>query len=191
MTRATPISDTLFPPAEQIIAMATDAERAGLILRLPDAIVHEKIAELCEACVAVGFTVGAAFLTARAASFSSARRIDGGLALDVMAHLEDLRHAMMVIAFACAISPQKVSSPTGRTNRASRAARPAASFSGGGGMTDLSMKKIGKTAGRIEDRAELIGEFEFPIEMTEVGPQFVIPGCERPTDADATDGGKA
>lgn len=58
-------------------------------------------------------------------------------------------------------------------------------------MTDRSMKKIGKTADRIEDRAEPIGGFEFPIEMTEVGPQFVIPGCEWPANADATDGGKA
>lgn len=36
-------------------------------------------------------------------------------------------------------------------------------------MTDRSMKKIGKVADRVEDRAEPIGDFEFPIEMTEVG----------------------
>ncbi|MCK9514340.1 MAG: hypothetical protein M0R28_24345 [Pigmentiphaga sp.] len=189
MTRASTDS-TLFPPAEQIIGMATDAERAALILRLPDAIIHDRLGELCEASVEAGFTLGSAYLTVRAVSFSAVRRLDGSIPADIQAQVDDLRHAMMVVAFACAIQPQPASSPTGRTSRASRSVRPAASFSGGG-MTDRSMKKIGKIADRIEDRAEPIGDFEFPIEMTEVGPQFVIPGCERPANADATDGGKA
>ena len=42
MTRASTHS-TLFPPAEQIIDMPTDAERAGLILRLPDAVIHDTL----------------------------------------------------------------------------------------------------------------------------------------------------
>lgn len=132
MTRNAPTRSTLFPPAEQIIAATCNAERAGLILRLPDAIVSDRLTELCDACTSTGFTVGAAYLMARAASFNSVRRLDGSLALNVLSHVEDLRHAVMVIAFAEAVQPRMVSSPTGRTRRAARAARPAASFPGGG-----------------------------------------------------------
>jgi len=129
MTR--PADSTLFPPAEQIIGMETDAERAALILRLPDAIIHDKLGELCEASVEVGFSLGSAYLTVRAVSFSAVRRLDGSLPADIQAQVDDLRHAMMVVAFACAIQPQPVSSPTGRTNRAARGAS-GRSFSGGG-----------------------------------------------------------
>lgn len=56
-------------------------------------------------------------------------------------------------------------------------------------MTDHPKKKTGKTASR--KAVEAIEVFEFPVEMTEVGPQFVIPGCERPElAADTTGGGK-
>lgn len=132
MTRASTDSG-LFPPAEQIIGMKTDAERAALILRLPDAIIHDRLGELCEASVEAGFTLGLAYLTVRAVSFSAVRRLDGSLPTDIQAQVDDLRHAMMVVAFACAIQPQSASSPTGRTSRASRSARPAALFRGGGG----------------------------------------------------------
>jgi len=130
MTRSA--DSTLFPPAEQIIGMKDDAERAALILRLPDAIIHGKLGELCEASVEAGFTLGSAYLTVRAASFSAVRRLDGSLPADIQAQVDDLRHAMMVVAFACAIQPQPASSPTGRTNRAPRGAS-GRSFSGGGG----------------------------------------------------------
>ena len=127
------MGDSMFPPADHIIAATCDAERAMLLLRLPDAIVSSHLAALCDACASAGFTLGAAYLTARAASFSSVRRLDGSLALDVLSQVEDLRHAVMVVAFSEAVQPRTVSSPTGRTRRADRAARPAASFTGGGG----------------------------------------------------------
>lgn len=173
------MGDAMFPPAAQIIAASCDADRAALILRLPDAIVSDHLTALCDACASTGFTVGAAYLTARAVSFSSVRRLDGSLALDMLSQIEDLRHAVMVVAFSEAVQPHKVSSPTGRTRHASRAARPAASFPGGG-MTD-------RFPARAPERApENPGGF--PVEMTEIGPQYVIPGCERPA-APKTNGG--
>lgn len=121
---------TLFPPAEQIIGMKDDAERAALILRLPDAIIHDRLGELCEASVEAGFTLGSAYLTARAVSFSAVRRLDGSLPVEIQAQVEELRGAMFALAFAGAFQRQAVSSPTGRTNRAARGAS-GRSFSGG------------------------------------------------------------
>lgn len=47
-------------------------------------------------------------------------------------------------------------------------------FAAGGGMADRSKP--------AEDRPERPAAHgaEFPIEMTDIGPQYVIPGCERP-----------
>lgn len=130
MTRAAPISDALFPPAEQIIAMPTDAARARLILRLPDAIVHDQLGALMSACTEAGFALGAAYLTARAASFSATRRIDGTLPRGIAAQVDEFRHALVVLAITEA-DQSATSSPTGRTNRAARGAS-GRSFSGGG-----------------------------------------------------------
>lgn len=168
----------LFPPAEQIIGMATDAERAALILRLPDAIVHDMIGALMSACAEAGFALGAAYLTTRAASLSATRRIDGTLPHGIAAQVDEFRQALVVLALTEA-DQSATSSPTGRTNRAPRVARSAASFSGGG-MTDRFPARA------AERTPENPGGF--PIEMTEIGPQYVIPGCESPADQ-KTNGG--
>lgn len=126
------MGDAMFPPAEQIVDATCDADRAGLILRLPDAIVSDYLDALRDACVSVGFTVGAAYLTARAVSFSSVRRLDGSLPPDQQAMVESARSTLFEIAFGAALQRQFLSSPTGRTRHAKSAARPAASFPGGG-----------------------------------------------------------
>lgn len=163
----------LFPPAEQIITASDDAARAAILLRLPDAIAFSHSEVLSDACIEAGFTDGLIFISFRAAAFSATRRIDGRLPVNVAASLDSARAALIAL-----IADPKVSSPTGRTRHAKSAARPAASFSGGG-MTD-------RFPARAPERDTNPGGF--PVEMTEIGPQYVIPGCERPATPKSNDG---
>lgn len=125
--------DGAFPPAAQIITAPSHARRAAIILRLPDALTFTHAEPLMAACRDTGFAAGAEFILIRSTAFSAVRQIDGRLPAAIAAAIQTARAVLIDLVTAPALQDHSASSPTGRTRRASRSARPAASFPGGGG----------------------------------------------------------
>lgn len=117
------MGDTMFPPAAQIIAAASDARRAAIILRLPDALTFTHAEPLMAACRDAGFVAGAEFILIRSTAFSAVRQIDGRLPAPIAAAIQTARAVLIDLIAAPAAQDHSASSPTGRTRRASRPAR--------------------------------------------------------------------
>lgn len=71
--------DEEFFVAAEIIDADTDARRAQILLRLPDAVLLEKTEALTGACRQAGFKMGLLFIGIRIAALCAARLPDGEL----------------------------------------------------------------------------------------------------------------
>lgn len=90
---------TDLPIVAQLLAAGSDAERAQILLRLPDALVFEQRMQLSRACLAVGFRRGALYIAARISAFVAVRGKNGTLP----GHLETIQNEVRaeLAALAC------------------------------------------------------------------------------------------
>ena len=90
--------DGLFWVARQILRADTDAERAAILLPLPDLLLTQKADVLREACEACSFEDGARYIAVRSATCSATRDEHGELPSGQLASLEFWRRGMVSIA---------------------------------------------------------------------------------------------
>jgi|GEM_PF-2640715 len=90
--------ETEFYIAQQVRDAASDAERAAMLLRLPDSICWEMGGQIAGACAAVGFRAGLTYLMARIANFVAVRWENGLPPAIAAAEVEKRRQALCVIA---------------------------------------------------------------------------------------------
>jgi hypothetical protein len=83
---------------ERITDAASHQEIAGVLLSIPDAIVHSHGAALSKACRAANFTDGARYLTMRAVSLDARRDRQGNLPRAVVLPMEAYRAALAGLA---------------------------------------------------------------------------------------------
>lgn len=88
----------LFWIARQILRADNHAQRAAILLRVPDIVITGKADVLTEACEACGFADGAAFIAVRVAVASANRDERGYLPIALVAQLERWRRGMVAIA---------------------------------------------------------------------------------------------
>lgn len=88
----------LFWVARQILRAASDAERAAILLRLPDLLLTQKTDVLREACQACGFSDGERYIAVRSATCSATRNEQGELPAEQLAAMEFWRRGMVSIA---------------------------------------------------------------------------------------------
>jgi len=88
----------LFWITRQILRADDDAQRAGILLRIPDLVIAGRDKELIEACQACQFADGAAYVTVRAAVVSATRDETGQLPAEHADRLERCRCGMVAIA---------------------------------------------------------------------------------------------
>ncbi len=88
----------LFWIARQILRAMTDAERAAILLRVPDLVLTQKSGVLTEACQACRFTDGVGYIAARAAATSATRDEDGRMPEDTLRQLEFWRRGLVALA---------------------------------------------------------------------------------------------
>ncbi|MBJ3783389.1 hypothetical protein [Devosia sediminis] len=85
---------------DQLLEAENNAVRAGLLLRLPDAVVASKVVQMQAACREVGFELGSDFLDVRLAHQSAMRDRQGNLPSPIVEQLEYWRRGMVAIAEA-------------------------------------------------------------------------------------------
>lgn len=83
---------------DQLHEATTDAERAGILLRLPDALVAAEVEQLQAACVEGGFPLGRDYLAIRHSQQSAVRDRQGNLPDQVAEQLEYWRRGMVAIS---------------------------------------------------------------------------------------------
>jgi len=93
-----PDDEAVFPVVGQILAAGSDAERAGILLQLSDAVLLAYPMPIAEACAARGFVDGQLFAALRAALLCRTRDAHGLLPERAVAELEGLRVALSNIA---------------------------------------------------------------------------------------------
>lgn len=93
-----PRDEGLFWVARQILRSNTDAERAAILLQLPDLLIAQKTDVLREACEACGFDDGIGYIAVRAATSSATRDEYGQLPADKLDQLERWRCGMAALA---------------------------------------------------------------------------------------------
>lgn len=86
-----PDDEALFPVVGHLLAAGSDAERAGILLRLSDAVLLAYPMPIAEACAARGFVDGQLFAALRAALLCRTRDAHGLLPERSVAELEGLR----------------------------------------------------------------------------------------------------
>lgn len=91
-------AEGLFPIARQILAAATDQERAAILLRLPDEVIVTKGTLLKDACLASQFSLGAHFLDTKIAALTATRGKDGKLPEQHVLAVETWRRGMHAFA---------------------------------------------------------------------------------------------
>jgi hypothetical protein len=98
LARPKPIDDDLFWIARELLRTETDAERAAILLRVPDLVLWQKSQVLMEACEACGFNDGVRYITVRAAAASATRSPNGELPAATADQLEFWRRGLVAIA---------------------------------------------------------------------------------------------
>lgn len=88
----------LFWVARQILRADTDADRARILLRLPDLLLTQKADVLREACQACDFNDGVHYIDVRSSVCSATRDAEGQLPPGQLAALEFWRRGMVSIA---------------------------------------------------------------------------------------------
>lgn len=88
------------PLALQVASAATPAERAAIVLQLPDAAIVTHGQDLLRACHDAGFGMGSSYLAVRLASLHCVRGSNGMLPADRASVLDDLRADLVTIAEA-------------------------------------------------------------------------------------------
>ena len=83
---------------EQILEAPDNSVRAGILLRLPDALIAGKSKQLQMACEEVGFNLGSDYVAIRHAHQSAQRDARGNLPAGVIDQLEYWRHGMVAIS---------------------------------------------------------------------------------------------
>lgn len=84
-------NDPLMPLARRLLSAGSNRDRAGMLLRVPDAVVLEQADALAEACRQAGFHPGADFITLRGVELHRVRDIHGMLPEAGAAVLEGYR----------------------------------------------------------------------------------------------------
>src|SRR5690606_19676895 len=90
--------DGLFWITRQILRATDNAQRAGILLALPDRVLVTRPEELTEACDACAFGDGGDFIAVRAAAACANREADGQLPAALAEQLERWRRGMVAIA---------------------------------------------------------------------------------------------
>jgi hypothetical protein len=90
--------DGLFWISNQILSAENHAERAAILLRVPDQVLTEKSDELRDACFASEFSDGAFYVAARTAATCATRTVDGQLPAHMIEQLESWRRGIRMIA---------------------------------------------------------------------------------------------
>jgi hypothetical protein len=83
---------------EQLLEAPDNGVRAGILLRLPDAVIAAKARQLQEACKQVGFDQGSDYVDVRHAHQSAQRDARGNLPSQVIDQLEYWRNGMVAIS---------------------------------------------------------------------------------------------
>jgi hypothetical protein len=92
------VAETAFPVAQQIIDAHSHAERAAIVLRLSDDLIHEQFDELKRACLGENFSAGAHYLSLRLAAQLAVRDAAGQLPMPATAELELWRRGLVAMA---------------------------------------------------------------------------------------------
>ena len=90
-------SSTFFV-VDQLIEAPSDAVRAGILLRLPDAVIAAKAEQLQDGCADAGFKLGSEYVSIRLAHQSAMRDARGNLPAEVTCQLEIWRNGMVAIS---------------------------------------------------------------------------------------------
>lgn len=90
--------EAVFPVVNQIKQAPSQATRATLLLRIPDALVLAKCIELVEACRETGFSIGVHYLNHRLAALSSTRQSDGSLPERLARPMEIWQRGLIAVA---------------------------------------------------------------------------------------------
>lgn len=83
---------------EQLLEAPDNGVRAGILLRLPDAVVAAKAKQLQMACEQAGFTLGSDYVAVRHAHQSAQRDARGNLPAQIVDQLEYWRNGMVAIS---------------------------------------------------------------------------------------------
>lgn len=90
-------SSTFFV-VEQLVEAPSHAVRAGVLLRLPDAVIAAKAEQLQDGCLQAGFPPGSDYVAIRLAHQSARRDARGNLPAQVTDQLEYWRRGMVAIS---------------------------------------------------------------------------------------------
>lgn len=90
--------DELFYVAAEILEASSDNRRAEILLRLPDAVLLEKMDAITHACRQAGFKIGMLFIGQRVAALSATRGRDGELPQHHVETLQLWRNGLAAMA---------------------------------------------------------------------------------------------
>lgn len=83
---------------DQIIEARTHAVRAGILIRLPDAVIAARAEQLQDGCTEAGFSIGSDYVAIRLAHQNAQRDRRGNLPGHITDQLEYWRRGMVAIS---------------------------------------------------------------------------------------------
>ena len=94
----------LLPIVEELAGCATDAERAGWLLAVPDGVILRDTGDIRRLLREAGFLLGVEFVDVRFSALCSTRTPEGTLKPSISERLEAARAAMIAVRIAANIS---------------------------------------------------------------------------------------
>jgi hypothetical protein len=91
-------SDASFPIAAMVRDADSHADRARLVLRVPDAIVASHGTEIQDACLEAGFKIGALYITVRSALLNATPDKQGRTPPEYVRNAEMWRRALFAMS---------------------------------------------------------------------------------------------
>jgi len=83
---------------DQLLEARNHHARAGLLLRVPDALLLTKADVMAEACTKADFPLGADYIAVRVSAMSAVRQVNGDMPQGVVQQLDYWRSAFCAIA---------------------------------------------------------------------------------------------